>query len=309
MSFDLAIRLVNFSKALNANNIFLIGGEPTYYPHIFKLIKYIRDQGMQINLATNGYKFKDMDFVKKAVDSGLNTITFSLKAANAEQQKKLTKIDVFADIKQAIKNLSAVKTINVIYSTVISNDTIDNMEEFAQLVADTDNKKYLTYTMCNPVFDATGDVNKKYVPEPSELVKALVKKYDKINQILDNKILIEQNLPVCFWPKEFIKKLKEKKQLCFGCHIRTRNGLIFDKGGEIIVCNSLPAFPIGKYGIDFTNKEEFEKFWMNKELIGLYNKIHEYPSTKCQLCKDYLECWGGCPLRWFAYDAKEILGE
>ena len=70
----------------------------------------------------------------------------------------------------------------------------------------------------------------------------------------------------------------------------------------------MPSFPIGQYGVDFTTSEDFEKFWMSKELVNLYDKFYEYPSTKCQSCNDYLECGGGCPLKWFAYSAKEILG-
>lgn len=309
MSFDLAKRLVDFSKTLGVKGILLIGGEPTYYPHFFELVKYIKKQEMHVTLVTNGYRFADMNFVKKTEESGLDTIGFSIKAANAKQQIELTRVDAFEDVKRAIKNLSTIKNIKVGYSTVISKDTIDNMEEFAQMLADLDNTKYLGYSTCNPTLDKSGHVDKNYVPEPKSLVRAIVEKFDAINEILKNKVSIEQSLASCIWPKDFIDKLKEKKQISFGCHLQDRNGLIFDKDGKIIPCNSLPAFPIGQYGVDFTTKEDFEKFWMSEELINLYNKIYEYPSIKCQTCGDYLECGGGCPLKWFAYNAKKMLEE
>ena len=104
-----------------------------------------------------------------------------------------------------------------------------------------------------------------------------------------------------------LEKLKEKDQINFGCHLQNRNGLIFDEKGNVIPCNSLPQFPIGQYYVDFKHKEEFDEFWTSEELVNLYDKIYEYPSLKCQSCEDYLECGGGCPLKWFAYSAKNIL--
>ena len=307
MSFDLVKRLVDFSKTLGAKHVLLIGGEPTLYPHVIESIKYIKAQGFRSTLVTNGYRFKDMEFVKKVEDIGLNAIGVSIKAANAQQQKELTKVDVFEDMKQVIKNLSTIKDIVVSYSTVISKSTINNIEEFAQMIVDIDSAACLGYSTCNPVFDENEKISSSYVLEPQDLITIFVKKYDRLNEILNNKFSFEQSLASCMWPKDFIKKLKEKKQLSFGCHLQNRSGLVFDKDGKIIPCNSLTSFPIGQYGVDFVNKEDFEKFWMSKELVNLYDKIYEYPSTKCQSCVDYLECGGGCPLKWFAYNAKKCL--
>lgn len=307
MSFDLAKRLVSFSKSLGAQHVLLIGGEPTYYPHLFELISYIRDSQMSSTLVTNGYRFKDIGFVRKIENSGLDSIGFSIKAANISQQKKLTKVDVFNDIKQAIKNLSTIKNVKVGYSTVISNETIDNMEEFAQMLAETDSTKYLKFSMCNPMFDEDGNIDKRYVPSPQELVRAFMDKFEKLSAILKGKVSIEQNIAMCLWPNDFIQQLKEKNQISFGCHLQSRTGLVFDKNGRVIPCNSLPAFPIGQFGVDFHSKEEFEKFWMSEDVVKLYDKIYEYPAKKCQSCDNYAECGGGCPLKWFAYNAQEIL--
>lgn len=309
MSFDLAKRLIDFAKSLNAKNILLIGGEPTLYPYFFELIGYIKEKGLLSNLVTNGYKFKDMEFVKKVEKSGLSAIGVSIKAANIDQHKELTGVDAFEDIKQAIKNLSTMKGVNIGYSTVVSQNTIDNMEEFASLLAELDPTKFLGYSTCNPTFDKDGSVGKNGLLTLKELVHIFVEKFDKINQILNNKVSLELTFPLCVWPKDFIERLKKTEQISFGCHLQSRNGLIFDKIGQIIPCNSLPAFPIGQYGVDFTDKESFEKFWMSKELVKLYDKFYEYPAMKCQSCHDYLECGGGCPLKWFAYNVKEVLGE
>lgn len=211
--------------------------------------------------------------------------------------------------KIAIKNLCVIKNFKVGYSTVLSKETLDNMEEFAKLLVELDNTKYLRYSTCNPMFNDDGKVVKDYVPLQQYLISTFTKKYDMVNKILGGKLAVEQDLPTCVWPREFIDGLKEKNQISFGCHLQNRNGLIFNKDGKVLPCNSLPSFPIGQYGVDFTTEDEFEKFWMSKEIVNLYNKFYEYPAKKCQKCNTYLECGGGCPLKWFAYNAKEVLGD
>lgn len=98
ISFELAKRLVDFSKALGVRSVLLMRGEPTYYSHLFELISYIKEQKISSALVTNGYKFKDLSYVKSIESSGLNSIAFSIKVANHKQQVKLTKVNVLEDI-------------------------------------------------------------------------------------------------------------------------------------------------------------------------------------------------------------------
>lgn len=93
MSLSLAKELVDFSHQCGARTILIIGGEPTYYSDILALVKYIRNKGMNAQLITNGYKLADKKFLDNLVNVGLNEISFSLKADNKENYKKLVKVD------------------------------------------------------------------------------------------------------------------------------------------------------------------------------------------------------------------------
>jgi radical SAM additional 4Fe4S-binding domain len=310
MSFELAENLVYFLKSLQVSSIILAGGEPAYYSRLFDLIKLINSQGLRSILATNGYRFKDMSFLERVENSGLSGIDISIKASNKDQQLKLTGVDVFEDVKRAITNLSRIKNVSVSYSVVMSKYIIENIEEVASLIETLDkpnNKRILRYSLCTPTIGKDSKIYSDFLPSYPNLVNAVLTKFDSINNCFSGKVIIEQSSPLCLWPKEFIENLKKNEQIAFGCHIQSRSGLVLDKDGKVIMCNVLPEFPIGQYGVDFNNRAEFEEFWMSNRLVTLYDKIYEYPSTKCMVCNDYLECGGGCPLKWLAYNTKEVL--
>lgn len=299
MSLNLAKELIDFSKAINAKSITLIGGEPTIYPHIFELIKYVKISGLRSTLVTNGYLLSDNNYLNKLKNIGLDMVGFSIKAANRQQQIDLTGVDCFEKIKKAMHNLSNSKGIKYAYSTVISKDTIDNIEEFAEMVSQNSPQKGLNFSFCNPYFE--NGVKDECVMTREEIVKNTTKKFHLVSKILKNKAILQQSVPECFWPEDFLDSLRSKKQLSFGCHVMRRNGLIFDTKGKVLVCNNLPYYPIAIYSKDFKDKDSFEKFWKSNEIIKLYDKIYEYPDIKCQTCKKYSKCAGGCAIKWFSY--------
>ena len=114
-------------------------------------------------------------------------------------------------------------------------------------------------------------------------------------------------IPFCLFSREFIKELKAKNQIVSVCQLKKGNGLIWDEQGNVLMCNSLFSYPIGRYGTNFTNVESLKQ-WLNSEtILGYYNKMGAYPSDSCQSCEMYQDCGGGCPLRWAIYDPKDIV--
>lgn len=305
MEFKLAIDLIDFSKELGVKSIALIGGEPAYYPQIFELIEYIESQNIQTVLVTNGSRFKDVNFAR-AIDNFKNVIVnFSLKGASEKQYYESTNIDAYSDIIKAMKNLKNVRNIKVGYSTVVSKETLYNMVEYARLVSKLDNNKSLKYSFCNGIVHADGHIDSSAMLNPKDAVVEITKNFDTINELMNGNVYIEQTFPKCIWPEDFLKKAK--RQLIYSCRAYAKSSLIFDKDGRLLICNSLPDYPVGQYMRDFKNKEEFEKFWNNEKLNLMYKKFCAYPSPQCKNCKDYLECGGGCNIKWFSYDPKDLL--
>lgn len=307
MPLDLAKKIVNFASRLGIKEIMLIGGEPTYYPYLFEILEYISSQKIQSTLVTNGYRFSDIEFLKKIEKSSLNSIGFSLKGGSEEQYFNSTKVkDSFEKIKSAIKNLSKLKKILVGYSVVLSKENLENLEEIARLVS-IDPTKWLLLSFCVPTLDDFGNVVKEHMPSQAETIKVVVDKLPKLNDILNGQFTIEQSFPNCLWPKETLEYLTKNNKIRFGCHVQFRSGLIFNEKGNLIVCNSLPNFEIGQFGKDFTTPEEFKIFWDGNKLKNLYKNFKEYPVKKCVNCYDNEYCYGGCPLHWLVYNAKKVL--
>ncbi len=72
---DTIKKILDNLKKRGVRFIQFAGGEPTVRNDLFEIIKYAKDLGfLDIQLATNGIKLKDIDYLKKLKDVGLNTI-------------------------------------------------------------------------------------------------------------------------------------------------------------------------------------------------------------------------------------------
>lgn len=306
MPLELAKSILDMGADLGIKEVMLIGGEPTYYPHLFEIIQYIHDKKMKSTLVTNGYRFSDINFLKELENTKLNSVGISIKGGSKEQYIQATKVDAYDNMKVGIKNLAKSKKFIVGYSVVLSKEVLPNLEDIARLVAlNPDN--WLLLSFCGPIFCDSGEVVKEHMPSREEVIKFIIENFSSLDKILQGHINIEQAFPVCLWPSKFLDELIKKNQIRFGCHVQTRSGLIFNGKGELIICNSLPNFSIGQFGKEFKNAEEFQHFWNNTQLKKFYKRFHEYPAEKCKTCKEYIDCGGGCPLHWFAYDAQTTI--
>lgn len=299
MQIDLAKQIISFTKLMGLRYVVLIGGEPTYYPYLFELLEFIKQQDLVATIITNGYRFSNKSFVKEIETLLRGGISFSIQAANKEQQKKLTATDTFNNILKAMCNLQEVNKFEVGYSVVLNSETIDNLEEFAQLVKNNAPGKDLLYILCNPIISKTEGVNCRYMVSRKDLIKKISEKWERISDILGGHVYLEQSLPKCDWPQNFIDTQINKKQFLFCCNIMSREKLIFNTNGELLVCNSLADFPIAKFGETFRDIESFKSFWNSKVVKNLYKKFYEYPQERCIKCDSYDKCGGGCPLKHF----------
>jgi radical SAM protein with 4Fe4S-binding SPASM domain len=298
MSIDLAQQLIILAKTMGVKSIILIGGEPTYHPHIIEILEFIEEQKMSATIVTNGYRLHNKNFTKELENLNYGTVAFSIKAANREQHKKLTGTDTFEEILEAMANIRKTR-IKIGYTTVINRETIDNLEEFAYMVKKHAPGERLHYSLCNPALSNLELINSDYVVPTEELTRKIAAKWEQLSEILEGRAKLEQSLPQCAWPDGFIDMLKKKKQVLFGCHIMSRKSMIFDPEGKLLVCNSLTDYTIAEFGKTFNDKESFEQFWESEELKKLYKKFYEYPMSKCAACDVYSECGGGCPLKHF----------
>jgi radical SAM protein with 4Fe4S-binding SPASM domain len=140
-----------------------------------------------------------------------------------------------------------------------------------------------------------------------DLVTSIVSQYDEINAICAGQLIFAIKTPFCIWPREFIRKLVERKQLRASCQFQHRSGIIFDPKGQVMACNSMADFPMGEIDKDYSDAESLIRLFNSEEVVQSCDHINSYPSERCIGCSQLSLCRGGCPLMWTVYNAKESI--
>jgi len=92
------------AKALGVRKIIILGGEPTIYPHIKEVVKFIIDQEMDVELFTNGSGV-DADLAGFFHSLGVRVV-LKMNTFNAELQDKMSgKKGAYDIIHQALEHL------------------------------------------------------------------------------------------------------------------------------------------------------------------------------------------------------------
>jgi MoaA/NifB/PqqE/SkfB family radical SAM enzyme len=85
MPLEFAYQIVSELKSLGVNRFHLIGGEPTVYPYLLDLVRFIKqDPRVYVAIVTNGRKIGDEAYLKDLVDAGVNGFQISIQGADAE---------------------------------------------------------------------------------------------------------------------------------------------------------------------------------------------------------------------------------
>lgn len=308
MSLETARGLIDLASNLGIKEMIVIGGEPTFWNHLFETIGYIHEKKMLSTLVTNGYMLSKGDFLEKIKASHLDNIGISLKAANREQHLDLTGVDVFFDVLKGIENASKIENKKVSVSYVLSKLTIDNLKEAPKVLANF-GVKNLILDMCSVVFDGR-KIIKGYALEPNEYVRAIVDNIDEMCRIMDGGVCAPQQTMGCIWPKETLKRLIEEGKVATGsCQMCRENGIVFTSDAEMIPCNVVHDYPLGKFGVEFSDAKSFLEFRSSPPVAEFFKNVKTYPKASCIDCSGHTDCIGGCPLQWAIFDPNEITNE
>lgn len=303
-----ANELLHLASGLGITQILLIGGEPTLWPHLCETIKTATDLGLSTVLITNGYLLSNKSFVDKLQSSGLTGVNLSMKAGNPllHSQLTLTKNGAFNTVLNGIHNL-ADSNIEFEVTTIANTCVLNCMDQICQIAVDNGAKKF-SIDFCSVSFE-DGKPSSAFMPSLTDAVDAVVSQYPAMNKAIGDGFCLAQTIPTCLWPADFLAQLETRKQVGYGCHVMTREGLVFDCSGRLLICNHLHDFPLGQLGVDFTDVASFTQFWQSSEISGHYDQINTYPAQRCINCQDYTKCGGACPLLWFVYDPEVITRE
>lgn len=294
-------------SGLKVKKTILIGGEPSLYTSIERIIQKIAKRGIHVSMVTNGRKLSNYDFVKKIGDAGLNSITVSIEGSSPKIHDSITHIpgsfhQTFKGIENSIRYGFPTCT-----ETTMRLENESDLEEIVHLLEDK-NLNYRLFNICGP--DVSDLENSTYAIPLSKGAKMFEKVY---NAAKNKNVRLVTPVPICNFNQDIYSEMKKNKAISHGCHILFGTNFVIDGNGDILPCVHFSNYPLfNVYKNDqIISPEDFMDLWENpKEANQQFRKLlRRYPSKKCEEGGCWDPCTGGCSVFWLKYNPeKEIMG-
>ncbi len=259
--------LILQAKNLGARKIIILGGEPMLYPEIFEMMQFIKDNGMAIEMFTNGTNI-DKTAAKKLFDYNV-TVVLKLNSFKEEIQDKLAGVKgAYKIIWEAFNNLqdagypSQESVLGI--STVICNDNFDELLDLWQWIRD---RKLIPYfEMITPQGRARENDVKLEVD--SQKVKELFFKISEIDKKQYGQVWDPQP------PLVGNKCLRHQ----FSCVVNSR--------GFVMPCVGV-TIPVGN-----VRQTKLAEILKDSEVIQNLRNYRPLIKEPCQSCQKVEECYG-----------------
>jgi radical SAM protein with 4Fe4S-binding SPASM domain len=304
MSLIFSLELLEISRQLGIGKLFLIGGEPTLWPHLFKFNDAAKSAKIKTTLVTNACRFSSDLFWEKYLEHSNTHIGASFKAFNSRSLLENTKFTKFTDATKGLQRVFENQP-NSIASFVYSRPYVSHFLDMVKYAINC-GAFGVSVNFCSPAIHKDY-VDDRFLVDINVLVKEIISAYEEAHTITNGHLVFVMKHPLCIWPQEFIQTLKNRGQISTTCHLQHQSGGIIDTNGSLLICNSMFNFPVGRYGQDFNSAESLATFFGSKQTRDYFAKVKTYPSKKCINCEVFEDCSGGCPLLWTVYPPDNVI--
>jgi len=266
--------------------IILTGGEPMERDDIYELIRYGRDLGLRMVMATCGYLINDESIVKLK-EAGILALSFSLDAASAETHDAIRQAKGAFDSVIKAAEIARKAGITFQINSTISKLNIDESAGIAELA------KRLGAYCFNPFILVPTGRGKKLADEILDPVE-----YEAfLNELLQMKLESTIQVRVTCGP-EFARvcrqaKVKQLMGDVSGCMGGRGFGFISYKG-DVQTCGFLNI----SAGNLIENDFDFGKIWLESDFLKEIRDVSGYTGN-CRVC-EYGDLCGGCRARAYA---------
>jgi radical SAM protein with 4Fe4S-binding SPASM domain len=297
--------VAKFNKCM----IILTGGEPMERSDIYDLIRYGRDSGLRMVMATCGYAINN-EAIAKLKETGLSALSISLDGASAQTHDKFRQTEGAFDL--AIKAAKAARRVGIHFqiNTTITKSNLREIPAIAKLAEE------LGAYCFNPfILVPTGRGQKiaSEVLEPAEYEKLLhdllwLKEKSPIEVRVTcgpqfARICRQSKPPSAKRPKkiinnqsDFAKATPDKLSI-----INSPGGCMGGRGfgfisyrGDVQTCGFLDI----SAGNLVENGFDFGKIWVESQFLKEIRNLSAYKGN-CGIC-EYVGVCGGCRARAYA---------
>jgi MoaA/NifB/PqqE/SkfB family radical SAM enzyme len=215
MSLEKAKNICHTLRYTYANRaVDIQGGEPTIYPHIFELISYCKEIGLEPTLITNAIVLADFDMAKKFKDAGVKDFLVSIHAIGETYDRIVGLKNGSVKQMKALYNLQKLE-IPFRLNCTMTKEAGNQLEDIATLAIET-GARVVNFIAFNPFADQQGKRNLIDVPKYSDLKENLQKAIDLLE-----KNSIEVNVryfPICMLDEPYRKNIYNFQQLSYDNH-------------------------------------------------------------------------------------------
>ncbi len=268
-------------------SISFTGGEPTLRDDLCELIAFAREQGMRVNLITNGTTIT-REAADALVRSGLNSAQVSLEGGSADVHDALTRQPgSFQATCGGIRSLRRTG-IHVHTNTTITRGNIDSLEDIVDCIAAMGLTR-LSMNMVIPCGTASEDPDAVWI-RYDEIGAAVlrVKQWARERGV---EFLWYSPTPYCIF-NPVAEGLGNKG--CAAC-----DGLLsVAPNGDVLPCSSFEE-SVGNLLTD-----DFRSVWGSPR--AEYHQRNEHAPRICKQCEHFHLCNGACPLYWRAMGDEEL---
>lgn len=192
------------------------GGEPTIYRHIYELVAYCRQIGLQPTLITNALVLSDKKKVQRFKDAGIRDFLVSVQGLGLAHDMAVGVERAHERQMQAIGNLIEL-AVPFRFNVVMSNGAVAQLPFIARLAAHT-GARVVNFLAFNPFADqrSSGVRTAQNVPRYEEVAPPLMQALDVLNAAR-----IEANvryLPFCTVDQKYWPHFYNHQQLSYDSH-------------------------------------------------------------------------------------------
>lgn len=262
------------------------GGEPLLYPHLFSVIRFAKEKGIEVEISTNG-SLLTKENLKRLKESGLRYLQISLNAADEKIHSKITQRKNFRKIIENIKKAKREGFIVSICTTLMKL----NIEQIFEIINLSANLKCNNFRaiLLQEIGRAKENLEKIYVEK-----NKLKKTFEKLMKMRETRKDIEIYFnPNILFPLQ--KNIPWLPETYLGCSAgRTLCGI--DAYGNVYPCLFLRS---EKFNCGNIKEKTLSEIWKNAYPMKLLRNLKKIEG-KCAQCPFLEKCGGGC--RALAYN-------
>lgn len=303
LSIELAERICLILSSIGVNNLLLLGGEPTLWPPLIEFNQFCQEQNLNTVIVTNAMRFGVDRYWDEYRNHPNTECGVSIKGYSAQDLLSMAKVTNFNLVSKGISRALAFFKggASVTYNRSCENTLVD----IAKYAMDC-GARSLNVNFCSPTF--VGDqIDTQFMVPPKTIAANIMRDYEALCQVTGGRIVFSMRTLLCTLPESFVWELESKNQLMTVCQVQKRSGIVFDYDGQVMMCNGLFDFPLGRFEQDFVDGEGLLGLINSPRVNEYYGQLCSYPSNKCQSCAWYEKCAGGCPLMWTVYNPEEVI--